>query len=519
MGKVKIITSAEAAEMIQDNMTVTTTGFIASCLPETLTKAVEKRFLETGSPKNLTLYYTSAQGFRNGTGADHFAHEGMLKRVIGGHYNFSPNLGELVLANKIEGYNFPQGVLTQIYRDVAAGHIGTLTHVGLNTYVDPRIEGGKLNEITKEDLIQVVEINGEERLFYKPYKFDIALMRGNYADENGNISLEKEVGPLNSISVAEAVHNCGGKVIVQVEKIVTSGSLDPKLVKIPGIFVDAVVIAESKEDQAQCYGCEYDASMTGEYRVPLTEVAPPPLSVKKIIGRRAAMELEKDKIVNLGVGVPEYVAAVANEEGIGDWLTMTVEAGGIGGLTQGGAKFGGAVNPQAIIEENYLFDFYDGGGIDQAFLGLAQVDGSGNINVSKFGPRVTGCGGFINISQNASKVYFCGTFTAGGFKSTVEDGKLVILNEGKSSKFVKEVEQITFSGDYARKSGQKVMYITERAVFELREDGLYLLEIAPGIDLQTQILDLMAFEPKIDGEVRIMDSRIFKDEPMGLKNK
>ncbi|WP_251497086.1 acyl CoA:acetate/3-ketoacid CoA transferase [Otoolea muris] len=516
MAKVSIITAQEAASMVSDNMMVTASGFVASDMPEALTKALEARFLETGSPKNLTLFYAAAQGNRDGSGADHFAHEGMTKRVIGGHWNMVPNLGKLVLENKIEGYNLPQGTLSQLYRDIAGHRIGTITHVGLNTFADPRIEGGKLNSISTDDLVEVVNILGEEKLLYKAFPIDIGFIRGTYADENGNITMEHEVASLEATSIAQAVKNSGGKVIVQVEKVVENGCLDPKLVKVPGIYVDAVVVCEDPKDHEQCVGCEYDGSMTGDFRVPLSSLQYPKLSAKKVIGRRAAMELKENSVVNLGIGIPEYISMVANEEGIGDYMTLTVEAGPIGGVPQGGPKFGGSVNAEAILDQPYQFDFYDGGGVDYAFLGLAQADQDGNINVSKFGPRIAGCGGFVNITQNAKRVFFCGTFTAGGLAVEFENGSLKIVKEGREKKFIDHVEQITFSGAYANKTGQPVLYITERAVFELRADGVYLTEVAPGIDIQTQIIDLMGFVPRMDGQPKLMDARIFKDELMGL---
>ena len=517
MAKKPIITAAEAAQWVKDGDIVTSSGFVASCMPESLTKALEKRFLDTGSPKNLTLFYAAAQGNRDGSGADHFAHEGMTKRVIGGHWNMAPNLGKLAIANKIEAYNLPQGVLSQLYRDIAGHKVGTITHVGLNTFADPRVEGGKLNSVTKEDIVEVVNIAGQERLLYKPLSFNVGFIRGSYADENGNVTLEREVCPLEATSIAQAVRNSGGKVIVQVEKVVAAGTLDPRLVKIPGIYVDAIVLAEDKADHAQCVGCEYDGSMAGEFRVPLSSLSFPPLDAKKIIGRRGAMELVSNTVVNLGIGIPEYISMVANEEGIGDFMTLTVEAGPVGGVPQGGPKFGGSVNAEALLDQPYQFDFYDGGGVDLAFLGLAQADKEGNINVSKFGPRIAGCGGFINITQNAKRVFFCGTFTADGLKTKVADGKLVITQEGKERKFIEKVEQITFSGNYAVKTSQPVLYITERAVFQLRKDGVYLIEVAPGIDVQTQVIDLMNFTPKTDGTPKLMDPRIFKDGLMGLK--
>lgn len=515
MSKVKIMTADEAAMLVEDGMTVSTNGFVACDLPEELTSALEQRFLNTGSPKNLTYFYAAGQGNRDGSGADHFAHEGMTSKVIAGHYNMAPKLGELIMQNKIKAYNLPQGTLSQMYRDIAGKKLGTLTHVGLYTFADPRVEGGKLNDITTEDIVEVVNLCGEERLLYKSIPVDIALIRATYADEQGNITMEHECCTAEATAIAQAAKNSGGKVIVQVEKVVQD--VDPKLVKVPGIYVDAVVVTQNKENHTQCVGCDYDGSMTGEFRAPLGSLDYPPLSPKKIIGRRAAMELSQDTVVNLGIGIPEYISMVASEEGINDHFTLTVEAGPVGGVPQGGPQFGGSVNTQAILDQPAQFDFYDGGGIDDAFLGLAQADKDGNINVSKFGPRIAGCGGFVNITQNAKRVYYCGTFTAGGLKCSTKDGKLIIDQEGKADKFIDTVEQITFSGKYANKVGQPVMYITERAVFELREDGVYLTEVAPGIDIQTQILDHMGFTPKMDGEPKLMDERIFKDELMGLE--
>lgn len=516
MKKVKVITPEEAAEFVEDGMTVASAGFVGSAIPETLIGAMEKRFLETGHPQNITYFYAGSQGNRDGRGGDHVAHKGMTKRVIAGHYNTAKALGEMILNNEIEGYNLPQGTLSQLCRDIAAHKPGTITHVGLNTFVDPRNGGGKLNDITTEDMVELVDILGEEKMLYKAFPLDVAFIRGSYADEFGNVTMEREIGPGEVTALSQATKNSGGKVIVQVEKIVKGDTLDPRLVKVPRIYVDAVVVSEPKDHQ-QSYDCEFDPSLTGELRVPLGSIVPPPLSAKKVIGRRAAMDLTQDTVVNLGIGIPEYISAVANEEGIGDYMTLTVEAGPVGGVPVGGTQFGAAINPECILCHHEQFDFYDGGGVDLAFLGLAQMDKQGNINVSKFGPRLSGCGGFINITQNAKEVFFCGTFTAGGLKVEVGDGKLTIVQEGSQCKFKENVEQITFSGEYAQKVGQKVKYITERAVFELKEDGLHLMEIAPGIDLDTQVLALMEFKPIIDSDLKLMDERIFKDQLMGLK--
>lgn len=514
-----IISADEAAKFVHDGDTFVTSGFVACGMPESISRALERSFLETGSPKNLTLLYAAAQGNRDGSGADHFAHEGMLKRVIGGHYNMVPELGKLIFDNKLEAYNLPQGTISQLFRDIAAHKVGTITHVGMNTFVDPEISGGKLNDITKEDIVERVEIAGQQRLLYKSQHIDVAFIRGTYADELGNVTMEREATTMENTAIAQAARNCGGKVVVQVEKVVAAGTLDPRLVKVPGVYVDAIVIAESEEDQSQCHGTPgYDPCMTGELKQVLGQMTYPKMSAKKIMGRRAAMELERDTVVNLGIGAPEYIAMVANEEGIGDYMTLTVEAGAVGGIPQGGNKFGGAVNPESLLDQPYQFDFYDGGGVDLAFLGLAECDKDGNINVSKFGPRLAGCGGFINITQNAKKAYYIGTFTAGGLKVHVEDGRLVIDEEGRQKKFIDAVEQITFSGKYALSTHQPVTYITERAVFELHEDGIHLTEVAPGIDVQTQILDLMGFPPIVPaGGPKLMDERIFREEKMGLK--
>lgn len=520
MRKVKILTASQAAQLIKDKATVTISGFVANAIPEALNSAIEDRFLETGSPKDLTLLWVAGTGNKDGSHADHFAHDGMIKRVIGGHFNFVPRICEMLYNNKIEGYNIPQGALAQMLRDNAAHKVGTLTHVGIGTFADPRHGGGRLNEKTTEDIVKIIELEGQEQLFYPRIPIDAALIRGTYADEWGNITMEKEVAPLDCTAQAMAVHNNGGTVIVQVEQIVKAGMLDPKLVKIPGIYVDAVVVCPANDPkQFQSMNCPYNPAYSGNTQIPVSSLTPKKLDAKKIIGRRAAMELKKNVVVNLGVGIPEWVAAVAAEEGIADEITLTVECGPIGGIPGGGLRFGATLNGQAYVDEGYQFDFYDGGGLDLCYLGLAEVDINGNVNVSRLGARITGSGGFTNISSASKKAVFCGTFTNGA-KITVNNGKLIILEEGRKHKFVKKVTEITFSGPMASAGKKEVLYVTERAVFALKPDGIHLIEAAPGIDMETQILPLMDFEPIIDydelGKVKLMDKRIFQDNVMGI---
>ncbi len=511
---VQYLNPRQAAELINDDATLACSSFIVNVMPEAVLRAIGKRFEETGHPANLTVIHASGVGGGENRGLNYMAQEGLLKRVIAGHWNMTRAIGKLAAEEKIEAYNFPQGVITHLFRDIAAGKVGTLTHVGLMTFVDPRMDGGKINKSATEDLIELVHMGGRECLLYKAFPITACVLRGTFADERGNVTMEHEGLTLEAQAVAQAVKNSGGIVMVQVDDIVQAGTLDPRLVKIPGIYVDVIVRPDDADMPAAL--ADQRSYFCGNTRAPVSAFAPAPLDERKIVARRAAMELVTGAIVNLGVGMPEVVALVANEEGIGDSLSMVIESGPVGGIPQGGLHFGVSANPDAILDQNAQFDFFDGGGIDLAFLGLAEADEEGNINVSKLGERITGAGGFINITQNAKKVVYCGTFTAKGLRISTGHGELSIVSEGSQKKFVKQVGHVTFSGRYARQVGQSVVYITERAVFALRKDGMHLTEIAPGVDLERDILAYMDFTPLMHTPPKLMDTRIFTDAVMGL---
>lgn len=504
---VRFLTGPEAADLVPDGATVALLGNGGGVLePKTLYGSIEARFLATGRPNGLTLYHCAGIGDKGAEGLNRFAHEGMTTRVVGGHWGWSPRMQQLAIEGRIEAYNLPQGVIASQYRELAAKRPGLITKTGLGTFVDPRVDGGKLNGRSTEDLVEVIELGGEEWLHYLPKPVDVGLIRATTADERGNLSYEEEATYLEALAIAQAVHNNGGVVIAQVKYRAEGGSLHPQLVRIPGYLVDVVVV---EPEQWQTSQGPYDPSLSGAARKPLAAVKAMPLGQRKVIARRAARFVEPGSVINLGFGMPDGVAAVAAEEGWLPTLTMTIEQGISGGMPAGGDIFGVAYNAEVFLDAPAQFDFYSGHGLDLTCLGLAQADQHGNVNVSKFGTTIAGSGGFIDISQSARTCVFCGTFTAGGLVTEVADGALRIVTEGRARKFVPQVEHITFSGDYARQSGQLVWYVTERAVFRLGESGLVLVEVAPGVDLERDVLALMDFTPEVAADLRLMDERIF----------
>ena len=510
----KFITAKEAAQLIPDGATLGVAGMGLAGWAEEVACAIADNFKETGHPADLYLKQGSAMGDWGERGVTRLGHEGLVTRWTGAHVGSAFTLRDLTVQNKVQCHCLPQGVIVNLWREIAAGRPGLLTKVGLGTFVDPRVEGGKMNSVTKDDLVEVVNFAGEEYLFYKSFPLDVALLRGTSADENGNISFEHESVINEGLAVAQAAKNSGGIVIVQVEYIAKKGTMQPKDVKIPGILVDYVVQATDKRACWQTEGVYFEPAFSGQLKKPLNAIEYLPLDERKVIARRCAMELQRGDIVNLGVGMAADVANIVAEEGYIEEITMTTESGMIGGVPAALPNFGSSYNPEAIIDHGSMFDMIDGGGLDMTCLGLGEADQFGNINVSRFGPRLSGPGGFINITQSAKRVVFCGTFM-GKAKLAVGDGKLTIVEEGKIKKFLKQVEQITFSGKYARED-QEVFYVTERCVFKLIDGKMTIIEIAPGVDLEKDILAHMDFVPVVAADVKPMDAALFSETWGGL---
>lgn len=512
---ISLITPDDAAALVSDRDTLAVGGNGGTGAPEAILDSLEQRFLKTGTPKALTLFHVTGIGAIKEKGLCHLAHAGLIERVFGGNFGLQIPFMKLIREENIEAYNFPQGVMSQMCRALAAKQPGVITHVGLHTYMDPRLEGGRMNSRTTKPMVDLLELTGREWLLYRAPTPTVAFLRGTSADEDGYISMEHEATTREELSIAQAVHNSGGIVICQVKRIVKRGTLNPHLVKIPGFLINHVVLVP---DQMQTYGTDYDPSRSGETRVPISALHPDPLTDRRVIARRAAFELRSGDVVNLGVGISAMIPNVVAEEGIEEIMTLTVESGVVGGVPGYAREFGTAYNPRAILDQPYQFDFYDGGGLTCAFLSFAEVDWEGNVNVTRFGDRYDGSGGFINITQNAQRLVFSGSLTGGGLDAVVEDGKLSIRRDGKFPKFVPTVGQISFNGRVARQQGKDVTFISERAVFSLEREGLLLTEIAPGVRLQEDVLDQIGFQPRVASDLKLMDTRIFHPGKMGLKD-
>lgn len=515
------VSPQEAASMIESNSTVATIGMTLVSASESILKAIEQRYLEEKAPNGLTLVHSCGQSDRD-RGIQHFAHEGMLKRIIGGHWGLQPKMMELISENKILAYCIPQGQFAQLYRSMAGGEPGKITKVGLGTFVDPRLEGGKMNELTKSapDISQIVTINGEEYMCYNPIPLDYVMIRGTYVDEAGNLTTDEEAMQLEVFSAVMACKKFGGKVIAQAKYRVKNGELHCKRVTVPGVFIDAVVVCPEPEvDHRQTHSFAFNPAYCGDIKVPVNQSDSLPLSVRKLIGRRALMELTRNDVLNVGTGIPnDVVGPIIAEEGIDEDVTVTVESGIYGGIPMGGVDFGIAKNNFALVRHDDQFDYYNGAGVDITFMGAGELDAAGNVNATRLGPLPTGAGGFVDITTNAKHVVFCSTFTGKGLKCSFDGQQLHIDQEGGLIKMVDHVTQVSYNGTIARRKKQKVHFVTERAVFELREEGVVLTEIAPGIDLQTQILDLMEFAPIISRDLKQMDQRLFcENGPFGLK--
>lgn len=521
-GTIPALSPEQAARLVADDATVVCAGFVGAGHAEAVSRAIEARFLAEGHPRGLTLVYAAGQGDRLRRGVNHFGHEGLVRRVIGGHWISAPRLGALVNADAIEAWNLPQGVIAQLFRAIAGGKPGVISAIGLHTFVDPRHDGGRLTPCTArstlEPRVELMTVRGREQLFYPSLKLDVALIRATTADERGNLTTEEEPFHQDLLAIAQAARNSGGTVIAQVKRIVPAGTLDPNRVRVPGVFVDHLVIADDPADHWMTFGEAFNPAYVGQGLRGAAQAAQPaatPLDLRKMIQRQAYLELASlpHPVVNFGVGMPAGIGAIAHEEGHEDYI-VTVESGPVGGIPAQYLSFGASAFPEAVIDQAAMFDFYDGGGLDIAFLGLAEFDPHGNVNVSRFGERVAGVGGFINITQRARCVVFIGTLTAGGLQVAGGDGRLRIVQEGRVHKLVPTLQQLSFNGPYVASLGHRIVYITERAVFELRDGALTLTEIAPGLDLQRDVLAACGAPVAVAPELKTMDERIFRDAPM-----
>ena len=513
--RVQILSPSEAVGLVPDNVTVCIGGGGAGhAVPDRLLQALGERFTASHAPRNLTILHACGIGDAGERGLSHLAHQGLIRRAVGGFWGNSLKMVELAKNDEIEAYNFPQGVLSHLTRAAASGVPGVITTTGLHTFVDPRLEGGKLNASATEDLVKVIEIEGREFLFYPAPDIDIALIRGSSIDKEGNLSMENEVGTFSMLSIAQAAKRNQGKVIAQVKKVRATEHTPPVDVKVPAVLIDAVVV---EPDQGMTFLSPSEPALIRRDE-PFDPGNLELGQIPRVVAKRASEELRRGDFVNVGFGIADGVPIVAQQEGITDQLVFLIEQGAIGGIPTTGLNFGAMFQPLAIVDDSYQFDFFHGGGLDIAFLGFAQIDRQGNVNASRFGSQITGCGGFIDISQHARRVVYCGSFAVKS-RSQVKGGRLEVTEPGKKRKFVDQVQQVTSSGPYALKKRQEVLYVTERAVFELTPDGIRLTEIAPGVDLERDVLGMMDFVPEISSGMKTMDSRCFSDLSLNLRSR
>lgn len=508
MKKIAVISAEQAAGWIRDGDTVVICGCENVLSPETLLRALGERFRATAQPRNLTEIHPIIVGMGPERGLEHLAQKGLIAKAIGSGFSFlkTSRYTQLLKEDAFEAHVMPMGTIFQMLQDAAAGRTRTLTTVGLETFVDPALEGGLMNTRAEASLAHRVCPHADAQLEYEVPRLDIALLRGTTADENGNISLEHEPVSLGVKLLAMAVKNSGGKVIVQVSRMTQAGSIHPRMVEIPGIYVDAVVVDPA---QGLSGGALLNPALTGQVRLPLQSIDAVPPGLSRVVVSRAADEIEEHDVVNLGVGIPVDIPRILVERGTPHRATFFPEHGSLGGVPGDRSIFGTNINPEAIVDSPQVFDFFRGGGLDITFLGFGQIDAAGNVNVSKFNGIIPGCGGFIDITHRTKRVVFCGSFSAGGADVVPANGRLEIRKEGAYSKLVPQVEQVTFNGAQAVVKGQRVLYITERAVFSLQPDGLQVEEIAPGVDLQTQVLDMIPFKVRVSQNLRSMPAEYF----------
>ena len=523
MNHTKVIALEEAAALIPSDAVVSISSSSGLGCPDAMLEAIGTRFRERGAPTGLTTIHPIAAGDMYGIdGVDHLAEPGLLKRIIAGSLPSgpssmaSPKIWQMIHEDKVEAYNLPSGILFHMHREAAAKRPGVLTKVGMDTFVDPNLLGGKMNAFTTEDIVSRVTFDGDDWLYFRAIPVDVAIIRGTTADEEGHISMEHEGAYLGVYDQALAAHNNGGVVIAQVKRVVAAGSIAPQQVRVPGVLVDHVVLAP---EQMQTTQTSYDPAISGEIRCADNAFTTADWGPEKAIARRAALELRQGEAINLGFGISAHVPRILLEEGHPRAVTWVIEQGAVGGIPLLNFQFGCSANAQAIVASPDQFTYFQGGGFDRSMLSFLEVDGEGNVNVSRLAarPHITaGVGGFIDITAFAKNIVFSGYFTTGGLRLALEDGNVHIEREGKVRKFVPQVEHVTFSGRRARRLGQNITYVTERCVLRLEDHGLTVTEVAPGIDLDRDVLGQTELPLHVSPDLKVMDKRLFRPEPMGL---